>query len=57
MEFADGSASASFAVLAAADPSNPQTGDDSNIGVWFALMGVSLAGAVVVLVMRRRLFS
>ena len=51
--FADGSASGTFTVAAAADTTIPTTGD--NIGLWVTMMLTSLAGLTVgILVLRKR---
>ncbi len=36
------------------DPKPPQTGDDSNIYIWIALIAISLIGILVFLLLRRR---
>ena len=53
-EFEDGHAEARFTILRAADDSNPKTGD--TIGIWFALMGISLTGAGALILCRKKIF-
>ena len=52
VEFEDGNASGKFTVAQAADPTIPATGD--SILLWVGVMGVSLAGAVALMVLRKR---
>ena len=52
VEFEDGDAQGKFLILRAADESNPKTGDI--IGIWFSLMGLSVAGAAALLILGRK---
>lgn len=52
VEFEDGDAQGKFIILRAADESNPKTGD--TIGLWAALMGISLTGAAALLILGRK---
>ena len=38
-------------------PDSPKTGDDSNMAIWLALMGVSSAGLVLTLKRRKKKVS
>ena len=51
-EFEDGKAEGKFTVTAAADDSNPKTGD--TIGLWAGVMATSLLGGIALILLRKR---
>ena len=55
--FGDGQAEGSFRVSEGLDATNPETGDDFSMGLWMAVMGLSLAGGIGMIVFRKKLFS
>lgn len=55
--FEDGEAEATFLVAEGLDTSNPETGDNFNMGLWVTLMGASLAGGICLFVFRKKIFS
>ena len=54
--FEDGEAEGSFRVSEGLDATNPETGDDFSMGLWMAVMGLSLAGGIGMIVFRKKIF-
>ena len=54
LQFEDGSADATFKVLAPVDPTNPQTGD--TVVLWIGAMTASLLGLAVLVLSGKRIF-
>lgn len=46
IQFTDGEATGSFLITAAADDSNPKTGDEFSLHIWTALLFISLTGII-----------
>ena len=58
LKFADGTAEGTFKISAAADDSNPKTGDDFALHSWTALLFVSLTGIIgTAFAYRKKLFK
>ena len=55
--FRDGQAEGSFRVLEGLDTTNPETGDRFAMGAWLSVLGISLAAATGLIVLRKRLIG
>ena len=57
VKFDDGEVETGLTIMTAsssAEPTSPQTGDSSHIGLWFALMCLSIAGLITLLISSRK---
>ena len=55
--FEDGEAQGAFKVAEGLDPTNPETGDGFQMGLWLTVMGLSLTAGTALVVFRKKIFS